>query len=147
MNDSLTLPPLSAAIELTQLPAAQLPLVNRFYRVHQRGMKARGDQQVWVARAPEIIASVCLRDMDQCWWLTALLVAPDARGMGVASQLLKQVRSQHRGDIWLFCAPDIAHLYSTNGFKQSSAIPPPLNSRLQRYQRTKSLIAMVNSSR
>ncbi|GGE45078.1 N-acetyltransferase [Halopseudomonas oceani] len=132
---------------ITRLPAEQLPLVNRLYRQYQRGMKARGDQHVWVARNPQITASLCLQPIEQCWWLTGLLVAPGERGKRLASQLLQTVRAHYQNDIWLFCNPALAPLYSLNGFQPSDMAPAPLRDRLARYQRSKSLIAMVNPGR
>lgn len=132
---------------ISQLTTEQLPLANKFYRQHQRGMKASTEQQVWVTRDPEIVASLCLRNVEHCWWLTSLLVAPGARGNGRASALLQQVRQHYEGSIWLFCAPELEPLYTANGYCQSALPPPALADRLRRYQRTKSLIAMVNSSR
>lgn len=132
---------------VSQLTAEQLPLANKFYRQHQRGMKASGDQQVWVIRDPAIIASLCLRQVEGGWWLTSLLVDPNARGRGTASALLQHVRQHHDGAIWLFCAPELEPLYSASGYRQNTCPPSALGDRLRRYQRTKSLIAMVNSSR
>ncbi|MEL0169460.1 MAG: GNAT family N-acetyltransferase [Pseudomonadaceae bacterium] len=133
-------------VTISCLRAEQLPLANKFYRQYQRGMKARSDQQVWVARDPEIQACLCLRPVEQAWWLTSLLVHPALRGNGLASRLLQHVRQHCTGDIWLFCAPELAPLYSANGYRPDTAAPPALRDRLQRYQRSKSLIAMVNSA-
>ena len=43
------------------LDASLWPLMNKFYRSHQSSMKAVKDAQLWVARADEIIAGLCLR--------------------------------------------------------------------------------------
>ncbi|UJJ32008.1 GNAT family N-acetyltransferase [Halopseudomonas maritima] len=130
---------------LQQLPRAQLPLVNRFYRAYQRGMKARGDQHVWTLRAPHICAAVCLQPVESGYWLTSLLVAPDLRAQGLGSHLLQQLRRRVSGPIWLFCAPSLLPFYQACGYQPTATLPQPLSSRLQRYQRTKSLIALVST--
>ncbi|MGI3130246.1 GNAT family N-acetyltransferase [Halopseudomonas pachastrellae] len=122
----------------------QLPLINRFYRAHQRGMKARGDQQIWALRAPHICAAVCLQPVDSGYWLTSLLVAPELRRHGLGSHVLQQLRLRVAGPIWLFCAPSLIPFYQACGYQPTATLPPALSSRLQRYQRSKSLVALVS---
>lgn len=129
---------------LQQLPRELLPLANRFYRSHHRGMKANGQQQIWALRAPDICASLCLQPVETGHWLTALLVAPAMRAQGLGTQLLDQVRAEVDGPIWLFCAPPLTSFYQRSGYQPAGHLPESLNSRLQRYQRSKSLVALVN---
>ncbi|MEH6566996.1 MAG: GNAT family N-acetyltransferase [Halopseudomonas sp.] len=134
-------------IEIIQLPLASYPLVNRFYREHQRGAKAKGHHWVWVAQdGAQIVAALCLQPIAQGYWLTSLVVAPNYRGHGHASTLLKKAREQvqeSQRPVWLFCAPELTSLYSGNGFAPTDLLPEPLADRLQRYQRHKRLVALV----
>ncbi|OWL91409.1 GNAT family N-acetyltransferase [Halopseudomonas aestusnigri] len=134
----------SAATAFMRLSDEQRPLANKFYRQYHSGMKARGHHQVWVARTHELQACLCLQTVDQCWWLTGLLVAPAQRSQGLASSLLEHVRQQHRGDIWLFCAPNLVPFYRANGYEPGEDAPISLRDKLLRYQRSKALLAMVN---
>ena len=129
---------------LQQLPRELLPLANRFYRSHHRGMKANGQQQIWVLRAPDICACLCLQPVETGHWLTALLVAPSLRTKGLGSLLLRQVRGEVAGPIWLFCAPSLTSFYQRSGYEPAAQLHESLNSRLQRYQRSKSLVALVS---
>ena len=134
----------TVTLTLQQLPRELLPLANRFYRRHHRGMKVNGQQQIWVLRAPDICASLCLQPVETGHWLTALLVAPAMRAQGLGTQLLDQVRAEVDGPIWLFCAPHLTPFYQRCGYQLAAHLPESLDSRLQRYQRSKSLVALAN---
>lgn len=126
------------------LPKTQHTLLHKFYRNHNSPMRITQQAEVWVVRAPQIIASVCLSPVADGHWLTSLFTAPMFRQQGVASCLIKQLQSTYScAPIWLFCHPDLLYFYSRLGFKQTQHLPDALNSRLIRYQQHKSLIAML----
>ena len=97
----------------------------------------------WVARQPAIIAALNLTTVDHGVWLTGLLVDPAWRDKGVASALLQRALVSSTGPVWLFCHPSLCDFYARLGFTQAHDLPPLLEQRLRRYQRSKPLLAMV----
>jgi N-acetylglutamate synthase-like GNAT family acetyltransferase len=126
------------------LPAAMQPLLNKFYRAHQNGMQAKTGDQMWVAKAGEIVGALCLRPVaqDAGLWLTGLLVAPARRQQGLASELVKTACRQAGGSVWLFCHPSLADFYSQLGFAETEHLPQQLAERFSRYRRSKPLLAL-----
>jgi hypothetical protein len=59
--------------------------------------------------------------------------------------LIEAALAGHSGPTWLFCHPDLAAYYQRLGFSITAQLPEALASRLQRYQRSKSLLAMVRA--
>lgn len=106
-------------------------------------MRAVAGAQWWVARDQEIVAGLNLVGVEGGCWLTGLYVAPEYRKAGLATQLIGDALAQPEGLIWLFCHPSLLPLYAPLGFSVCEALPQGLRSRLERYQRTKKLIAMV----
>ena len=105
-------------------------------------MRAAGDAELWVARAPGIVAGLSLSGVGEGFWLTGLFVDPQQRGQGVAGQLIEAALKQARGPTWLFCHPDLAPFYQRLGFHMAGQLPESLASRLLRYQRSKRLVAL-----
>lgn len=105
-------------------------------------MRPSGEATLWVAREREIIAGLCLTPMAGGAWLTSLFVAPLARGKGVAAALIEAALGDSPGPVWLFCEPGLSAFYGRHGFEPVEALPEALASRLQRYRRSKPLIAM-----
>ena len=125
------------------LPAAERPLLNKFYRNQGSPMRAAAQGQLWVARAEEIVAALCLSDVPGGHWLTGLFVAPAWRGQQVARQLIEAAAAELPGNIWLFCHPALEGFYARQAFSSTGALPAPLAERLARYQRSKPLLAML----
>lgn len=126
------------------LPENLHPLANRFYRAHRTAMKARTHHQVWAIQRVDIEACLCVQPMEEGYWLTNLLVAPPLRSQGRASGLLREVREQVAGPIWLFCHPALREFYSRAGYVECEALPRSLADRLTRYRQSKELIALCN---
>lgn len=105
-------------------------------------MRAAGEGQSWVAKRGAIIAGLNLTPIAQGHWLTGLFVDPAHRGQGIATMLVERARAQLPGSLWLFCHPDLQALYERMGFAAAPALPQALADRLERYRRSKSLIAM-----
>ncbi|MCW8275473.1 GNAT family N-acetyltransferase [Pseudomonas sp. PCH199] len=118
------------------------PLVNKFYRTHQSSMKAVRDAQLWVARRDEIIAALCLRPVSGGHWLTGLFVDPACREQGVAAALIAEAVKEHELPVWLFCHPDLREFYERRGFAFDPSMPYAMVERLNRYARSKPMIAM-----
>nr|WP_269812357.1 GNAT family N-acetyltransferase [Pseudomonas monteilii] len=116
--------------------------MDHFYRQHGSRMRAASDAQLWVARAPGIIAGLSLSPAGDGYWLTGLFVDPQQRNKGVAGRLIDAALEQANGPTWLFCHPDLAPFYQRLGFHMAGQLPESLASRLLRYQRSKRLVAL-----
>ena len=110
-------------------------------------MRTSAVEQVWVAEHPEIVAALCLRTIDGGHWLTSLLVATTLRGQGVARQLIETALADCSTPVWLFCHAQLRDFYLRLGFTPCTHLPQPLAARLARYQRSKSLQALVRQPR
>ncbi|WP_449434414.1 GNAT family N-acetyltransferase [Pseudomonas putida] len=106
-------------------------------------MRAASDGELWVARGNAIIAGLSLTAVADGHWLTGLFVDPSWRNQGVAAQLIDAALAQARGSTWLFCHPDLAPFYQRLAFDLAHSLPEPLAARLQRYQRSKRLVALM----
>ena len=128
--------------ELRALVDAQRTLLDKFYRTHGSRMKVSALAICWVVGRPEIKAGLCLTAVEHGHWLTGLLVAPEQRNRGLASALVRHAISTVEGPVWLFCKPQLEPFYQRLGFASCNHMPDILMQRLERYRRTKQLIAM-----
>jgi len=131
------------ALHCALLTGPERRLLEHFYKQQGSRMRAANDGEAWVARSDGIVAGLCLSSVADGHWLTGLFVAPQARQRGVAAQLVEAALAAHSGPTWLFCHPDLAAYYQRLGFSITAQLPEALASRLQRYQRSKSLLAMM----
>lgn len=129
---------------LRLLPDAYRPLLNKFYRAHRSHMRAPPGADCWVAGNAEIVAALCLNSIENGYWLTGLLVAPQQRKKGLGAQLVTRALSDSCGPVWLFCAPELIAFYQKLGFSESTRLPETLAARLQRYNRHKTLAALCH---
>lgn len=134
--------PLMPEFQPRQLPAECKPLLDKFYRAHRSHMRVPAGARCWVAGRAEIVAGLCLSGVADGYWLTGLLVAPSQRDQGLATRLISQALSASEGPVWLFCEPKISAFYRRLGFGETTVLPEPLASRLQRYNRNKTLVAL-----
>ena len=125
------------------LPAPLKPLADKFYHAQRSAMRTGAVEQVWVAEHSEIVAALCLRSVAGGHWLTSLLVAPPLRRQGLARQLVEQAVAGCTAPVWLFCRPELSDFYQRLGFAPCAHLPAALAERLQRYQRSKNLLALV----
>lgn len=130
-------------MQFQPLSEVQRPLLEKFYKAHRSGMKARANGPMWVARDPDILAALCLTPVDTGHWLTGLFVAPVRRGQGVAHTLMEAALGGLEGNVWLFCEPDLLRLYQRSGFTKARDLPNALADRLARYRQTKPLLALI----
>ncbi|PWB32901.1 GNAT family N-acetyltransferase [Pseudomonas sp. SDI] len=105
-------------------------------------MRASANAELWVARAPGIVAALNLSAVAEGYWLTGLLVDPTRRSQRLAHRLIAQACSGKAGTVWLFCHPELAGFYQQQGFTGVDSLPAALAERLARYQRSKPLIAL-----
>lgn len=130
-------------LHCTLLRGAERRLLEHFYEQHGSRMRPANDGESWVARSDGIVAGLCLSDVAGGRWLTGLFVAPQARCQGVAAYLVEAALAGTCGSTWLFCQPELTLYYQRLGFSITEQLPQALASRLQRYQRSKRLLAMV----
>ncbi|MBO9551327.1 GNAT family N-acetyltransferase [Pseudomonas sp.] len=133
------------ALHCTLLTGPERRLLEHFYKQQGSRMRAANDGESWVARSDGIVAGLCLSAVADGHWLTGLFVAPQQRKRGIAAQLVEAALAGHSGPTWLFCHPDLTAYYQRLGFSITEQLPEALASRLQRYQRSKNLLAMVRA--
>lgn len=133
-------------IEIGPLPEVSWPLLNKFYRQHRSPKRAAKGGQAWVARQHELLAALSLGEVDEGYWLTGLLVAPERRGEGLARRLIEAALRSVEGPVWLFCHPRLLEFYRPMGFEAAQRLPRTLGERLMRYSRSKPLIALCRMS-
>lgn len=133
------------ALHCALLVGPERRLLEHFYKLQGSRMRAANDGECWVARTDGIVAGLCLSAVADGHWLTGLFVAPPQRKRGVAAHLVEAALARHSGPTWLFCHPDLTAYYQRLGFSITEQLPQALASRLQRYQRSKSLLAMVRA--
>jgi GNAT superfamily N-acetyltransferase len=127
---------------LRQLPAECRPLLNKFYRAHRSHMRVPAGACCWVAENTDIVAGLCMTRIADGRWLTGLLVAPNQRNQGLAKRLVARALAASEGAVWLFCEPKLIRFYQQLGFSEPAMLPGSLASRLQRYNRNKTLVAL-----
>ncbi|WP_241663907.1 GNAT family N-acetyltransferase [Stutzerimonas nosocomialis] len=132
-------------IQYLPLPSLQRPLLDKFYREQRSAMRTPAQASLWVARAPQIIAGLCLSPVEGGCWLTGLLVAGTHRRAGIASALLSRAAESVDGNLWLFCHPNLEGFYARRGFAPCMQLPGPLADRYRRYSRHKPLVALVRA--
>lgn len=125
------------------LTEPERPLLNKFYKDQGSSMRAAAQGQLWVVRAEEIVAALCLTPVTGGYWLTGLWVAERWRRQQIASGLINAAVKRTEGTTWLFCHPDLAPFYQQQGFGPCAELPAVLGERLARYQRNKPLVAMA----
>lgn len=131
-------------LNVQRLAKNQHALLRKFYRAHKSPMKITQNSEVWVVRAPAIIAGVCLSPVDNGYWLTSLYTAAKHRRLGVARLLIKHLQTVYQeSPIWLFCHPDLHDFYHALHFTEAQHLPAALSQRLARYQQHKTLQPML----
>lgn len=133
--------------EFRALHGPQRTLLDKFYRAHGSKMKVSAVATCWVAGRSAIKAGLCLTAIERGHWLTGLLVAPEQRNQGLASALVRHAMSTVDGPVWLFCKPELESFYHRLGFVACIGMPEILEQRLERYRRSKRLIAMQHDHR
>jgi GNAT superfamily N-acetyltransferase len=134
------------AVQLRQLPGECRALLNKFYRAHRSHMRAPAGACYWVAEDSDILAGLCLSDIVHGQWLTGLLVTPNHRSQGLGRRLVAQALAGCDGPVWLFCEPRTVSFYEPLGFAEATVLPEALASRLQRYNRHKTLVALCHDN-
>lgn len=134
-------------LHICPLPELARPLLDKFYRSHRSPMRLPAQGQAWIAKEAQIVAALCMTPVRHGHWLTGLFVATSWRGQGIARRLINQAQSECGGPLWLFCHPDLLGFYQPQGFVVAAHLPTELAERLARYQRSKTLVALLREAR
>ncbi|WP_434357454.1 GNAT family N-acetyltransferase [Parasalinivibrio latis] len=130
------------------LDPIRLPLIQRFYKSYYPSGKAKRDEAIWtVEKDGQIIGCVRFRQFEEGQLLTGMVIQPDYRRAGIASQLMKACETQTASKpCYCFAYPQIEGLYAKQGFVaiEEGELPYPFNELFIRYsQGKKKLIPMV----
>lgn len=107
--------------ELKTLLPAQFPLAKKFYKAHAQTSKTNRHDIICAAYEPstqEISACLRIAPCGDCLLLRAVFVAPEFRGLGLASRLITFALQQSPNDVWTFPYHDLQALYSQLGFNK-----------------------------
>ncbi|MFT5162261.1 MAG: putative N-acetyltransferase YhbS [Alteromonadaceae bacterium] len=130
------------------LAILQLPLLNKFYKQQKARGKAKGNEQLYVARiaSGEIVGGARLADISGCCFLTGVQVDTSHQRKGVAKALVKLCIKDLNESGYTFPYEHLAGLYQALGFVEVDGedLPNPLKTRFARYQgQGRGILAMV----
>ena len=129
-------------LRIERLDPLHKPLLARFYRANGGRLRGVSGGSYWVAREMALVGALTLSPVAGGTWVTGLLVAPEARGRGIGSRLVRQATAGTGGPVWLFCEPTLLDFYAPLGFECATDLPAELSARLIRYRASKRLIAL-----
>ena len=135
--------------QFMELEAVKLPLVNQFYkRVYKKGV-ARNNERVFILKKQTIICSAKLKTLDKQLLLSGVACAPEFRGQGYASQLLKSLLLLQTQAVYCFPYPHLQPLYSQLGFAPADAasVPQIIRQKFAAYSKNRALLLMVYFSK
>ncbi|WP_119393852.1 GNAT family N-acetyltransferase [Salinibius halmophilus] len=108
-------------------------MARKFYQQHNKSMRPRGSDQVWVAVANnQVVGAVRQRYIGPHALLTGLFVAPTWRGKGIGGMLCQALSAQQTGPLFLFCQPSLIPYYQPLGFDIEPTPPAEVADKLQR---------------
>ncbi|OBT12027.1 acyltransferase [Vibrio sp. UCD-FRSSP16_10] len=134
-------------LTIKELDPIRIPLLKKLYKSHYPSTKIKGGEYILVAEVDTKITGVVrFRTIDKWQLLTGMMVIPEARHQGIASQLLTYSQ-KHRLDnnVYCFAYQHLQPLYEAHGFQHIAVdtLPATLNKLYTRYiQSGKPLIAM-----
>ncbi|WP_308367532.1 MULTISPECIES: GNAT family N-acetyltransferase [unclassified Microbulbifer] len=119
------------------LSEAEMPLANKFYRMHKFRGKARRNEPCMVVRGDQgqIVACGCLRKLADCQLLAGVAVAEEFRGRGVARLLLRGMAGAFDGSTFTFPYRHLVPFYESLGFVvvDEAGQPSAIIDRFQTY--------------
>lgn len=131
-------------IKFVALDKQRYPLVNQFYKqVYKKGTASK-DESVFVLQDKSILCSAKLKVIGKQLLLTGVASAPQIRGKGYASYLIKQILRQQTSSVYCFPYKHLATFYLQLGFLpvQSEAAPGVISKLFARYNRKQTLLLM-----
>ncbi|GEA53019.1 acyltransferase [Vibrio inusitatus NBRC 102082] len=132
---------------IKELEPLRLPLLKKLYKSHYPSTKIKAGEKIIVAeRDSQIVGVVRYRKLDKWELLTGMLVIPEVRNQGIASQLLHFSQNDILQDnFFCFAYKHLEQLYKAHGFKTIPVeeLPSTLAKLYLRYTQTgKPLIVM-----
>ncbi len=134
---------------LQQVPALQLPLVNKFYKHCRTSARAGRDETVYVLKCgSDIVAAVRLQPREGWYFLRSMYVDPACRGQGVGSTMLQGLQPFLQAHA-SYCYPfvELQAFYAQGGFFSLAEADAPafMVDALQRYRaQGRAICLMVN---
>ncbi|WP_087017478.1 GNAT family N-acetyltransferase [Thaumasiovibrio subtropicus] len=134
----------------TPIDKLHVPLANKLYKDHYPAGKANKADRLWAVKENSTwLGLIKYRDYERFTFMSAMLVVPERRGEGIASELIKASISSCNLDVYCFAYEHLERLYVKNGFKviDKSLLPNDLATRFVRYteQGGKKLLPMQYS--
>lgn len=120
------------------LSEAEIPLANKFYRMHKFRGKARRHAPCAVIRdEQQIIACGCLRQLTDAQLLTGVAVASNYQGQGVARLLLNSMAEAFGDRTFTFPYRYLVPFYRSVGFveEDESGQPSAVLDQFRTYRR------------
>ena len=103
---------------LKKIDPVSFPLVKQFYKVTRYGGSPGRQETVWGwYEGTQLIACVRLEPKDKVYFLRAMVVHPNFRGLGIGAKFLAAIVEQYPNDE-IYCFP-FSHLegfYRAGGF-------------------------------
>ena len=131
-------------MQVERLEAIATPLVNKFYQAHSVRGRANKQDQVWVVKAPALIAACRLQDRKSSLFLSTLYVEPQSRGQGVAKRLVLDALAAQQQTVFTFPYRNLEPFYQSLGFIQSHSLPCEIDTLFTAYrQQGRDIIAMT----
>jgi len=131
------------------IPTIKSPLVNKYYKLHRVSGSAASHNIIMVARSGHDMVGVAqLAPIDKLWFLTGVHVDENQRGLGIASELVKQLCAQQK-EIYSFPFDYLMPLYERLGFELVTPdhLPCELAQRFNAYvKQGRQIIAMIRAS-
>jgi len=131
-------------IQFIALDKLKYPLVNQFYKqVYKKGIASK-DESVFILKNKEILCSAKLKTLGGQWLLTGVASAPEVRGKGYASYLIKQILAQQSASLYCFPYRHLVDFYVQLGFVQQQAdqTPAAIQKQFSRYNHKNTLLLM-----
>ena len=135
-------------IQFIELEKTKFPLLNQFYkRVYKKGVACK-DERVFILKEKEIVCSGKLKTLDKQLLLTGIACAPEFRGQGYASLLIKKILFLQAQPVYCFPYAYLQPFYSRLGFVEtgSQTVPDIISQKFYAYSKNRDLLLMVYSS-
>ena len=130
-------------MKIERLEQIAIPLVNKFYQVHNVRGRANKQDQVWVVRDKGIIAACRIQNRAGSLFLSTLFVDADYRGQGIAQRLIEEILSLQTQPIYTFAYCHLAQFYGALAFQVEEMLPTDLASMFSAYkQQGRDILAM-----
>lgn len=124
-------------VNFQKLDPIKLPLIKPIYKAFYPSARPKKNETIVVGYLEnKIVAIVRFRPIDNLWLLTGMLVVPEHRSSGIASQLLQFCQAKYFNDNYFcFAYSHLEKLYQIAGFetKEVSELPMTLQQLFQRY--------------